>query len=140
MLISSSTNEERKATVSVPPKHNRYRGLGGRTNRGTDGSAARQASGGTRPRAARPGRPCARPFGSCVVLARWGFLPDTSRRCLCACMDNNRIGAALTAQLETGTACSGTRTYGSRLTGVASVIRGSTGGVTSELANNNRRK
>lgn len=47
---------------------------------------------------------------------------------------------ALRAQLETGTACSGARTYGSRLTGVASVIRGSTGGVTSELANNSRRK
>lgn len=55
-------------------------------------------------------------------------------------MDNDRIGVALTAQLETGTACSGARTYGSRLTGVASAIRGSTGGVTSELANNSRRK
>lgn len=55
-------------------------------------------------------------------------------------MDNNRIGVALTAQLETGTACSGAGTYGSRLTGVASVIRGSTGGVTSELANSSRKK
>lgn len=43
------------------------------------------------------------------------------------------------ALLETGTACSGACTYGSRLTGVASVINGSTGGVTSELADNNKR-
>lgn len=40
------------------------------------------------------------------------------------------------ARLETGAACSGARTYGSRLTGVASLFRGRRGGVTSELADN----
>lgn len=44
------------------------------------------------------------------------------------------------ALLETGAACSGACTYGSRLTGVASVISGSKGGVTSELADRSKNK
>lgn len=55
-------------------------------------------------------------------------------------MDNNKIGVALMALLETGATCSGACTYGSRLTGVASAISGSEGGVTSELADENKNK
>lgn len=89
MLISSSTNEKRKS-VSVLTEHhnnnnnnnnNNNRGAGGRVNWGTDRSAVCWASGGTRPRAPRPGQPCAGQTGSCVDLAARGFLPDTSGRC-----------------------------------------------------------
>lgn len=64
-------------SASAQPRKNTTRGLKG----GTDPSAARWASGGSRPQAARPGRPCAGQTESCVDLATRGLPLDTSRRC-----------------------------------------------------------
>lgn len=79
MLISSSTNEDRKSSFSLDKEQHQQRGRG--LDCATDASAARWASGGSRPQAATPGQPCAGQTESGVDLATRGFLLDTSHRC-----------------------------------------------------------